>query len=173
MPGFNIAGAGQGPNSLAEIRRTHRWIFESSTHLSEPVLIVLQKASRPALNIEEPAMHHNQEQVYYAGKHTWESLSLSWYDVEQEPNVSKAMWDWMEQCLIFTGGNAASVNPPSTYKATETNLQMRDGLGAATETWAVYNGWPQNLNWGALDYTSTELQIIEIKFRFDRAVRTD
>lgn len=171
MPGFRIAGQGQGPNSTAEVRRTHRWIFESMTHLQQQVLLVLKTASRPSLTFEEPPMHHNQEQVYFAGKHTWEALSLSWYDVEQEPDVSKAMWDWMEKCLILTGNDAANVNPPSDYKATESNLQMRDGLGNPSETWDIYNGWPQQINWGPLDYSSSDLQLIEVKFRFDRAVR--
>jgi len=173
MPGFNIAGEGRGPNSTAEVRRTHRWVLRSSTTLpnQEEVAVVLKSASRPSLTFEEPPMHHNQEQVYFAGKHTWEAISLAWYDVEQKPNVSKAMWDWIEICTQFTGSNAASVAPPSKYKATESHLEMLDGMGTTTEDWAIYNGWPQQMNWGSLDYTSSDLQIIECKFRYDRAAR--
>ena len=168
MPGFQINGTGGGPNSLAEVRRTHRWIFTSTTFLRQEVLLVLKGCSRPSMSFEEPAMHHNQEQVYYAGKHTWEALSMSWYDVEQDPDVSEAMYAWLNQCLIVIDAN---VNPPNVYKATQASLNMRDGLGNTTEEWQIFNGWPQALDWGSLDYSSSDLQLIEVKFRFDRAVR--
>ena len=171
MPGFNIHGEGNGPNSLAEVRRTHRWIFEGHPSVSGPVMLVLQKAARPNMTFEEPVMHHNQEQVYFAGKHSWESIGMSYYDVEQSPDVSAAMWAWMNVCMSLVGANAAAVQPPSAYKAQTVNLNMQDGMGNSTETWAIYNGWPQNINWGGLDYTSTELQLIEVKYRFDRAVK--
>lgn len=174
MPGFSIGGIGGdrggGPNSLSEVRRTHRWIFEGYTYVGNNVLLVLKSASRPSLTFEEPAMHHNQEQVYYAGKHTWESASMSWYDVEQDPDVSAAMWDWMSKCMQFQGNMAPLVSPPNQYKGTG-DLNMVNGEGHANESWTMYNGWPQALNWGALDYTSSDLQLIEVKFRFDRAIR--
>ena len=174
MPGFMIHGEGAGPNSLAEVRRTHRWEFESlgpGNLLAREVRLVLKTASRPSLTFEEPPMHHNQEQVYFAGKHTWEALALSWYDVEQEPDVSAEMFKWLEKCMSLTGGNAAAVNVPNTYKATESRLSMQDGLGSSTEVWGIYNGWPQQINWGGLDYSSSDLQLIEVKFRFDRAAQ--
>ena len=175
MPGFNIHGEGRGPNSLSEVRRTHRWTFEGHPSVSGPVMLVLQKANRPNLTFEEPVMHHNQEQVYFAGKHSWESVGMTYYDVEQDPDVSAAMWKWMTVCMSLTGnqqpGGAASVQPPKAYKAQTVNLHMEDGQGVPNETWAFYNGWPQNMNWGAIDYTSTELQLIEVKYRFDRAVK--
>jgi len=171
MPGFVINGEGVGPNSLAEVRRTHRWLFESTTHLSSDVLLVLKEASRPSVEFEQPEMHHNQERVYFAGKHEWEPISLQWYDVEQDPDVSAAMWDWMEICLSFSGETAMQMRAPNQYKATTSMLQMRNGLGNATETWEIYNGWPQQLNWGELDYAETDLQLIEVEFRFDRAKR--
>jgi len=116
-------------------------------------------------------MHHNQEQIYFAGKHTWEALALSWYDVEQNPDVSGAMHDWLEKCMMLTGANAANVSVPKEYKATKSVLRMVKGDNSDSEKWAIYNGWPQAINWGALDYTSSDLQLIEVKFRYDRAVR--
>lgn len=174
MPGFSIAGTGGEtrfggrPNSLAEVRRTHRWTFETLSSLDAPVFVVLQTASRPNLSFDEPEMHHNQEKVYFAGKHTWEPIELKWYDVEQDPDVSSAMWTWLNQCLIVTDMN---VNLPNVYKAREANLNMVDGMGTPTERWRIFNGWPQKLDWADLDYTNSELQLIEVTYRYDRAVR--
>ncbi|MEE8578019.1 MAG: phage tail protein [candidate division Zixibacteria bacterium] len=169
MPGFKINNQGEGPSSTAEVRRTHRWLWETlNDQVGQEVLVVLKSASRPVFNFEEPVMHHNQEQVYFAGKQNWEPISMSWYDVEQAPDVSAAMYDWLQTVVTI---NEANVAPPQDYKKTS-SLNMIDGEGTTTETWKMYNGWPQNTNWGALDYTSTELQLIEVKYRFDRAERT-
>ena len=63
MPGFQIHGTGGdrggGPNSTSEVRRTHRWLFRSSTKLTGEVLLVLKTASRPKMTFDEPEMHHN------------------------------------------------------------------------------------------------------------------
>jgi hypothetical protein len=176
MPGFYITGREQGnslanPNSKNEVRRTHRWVFDCiHPTLSRPVLLVLKSAQRPSVQTQEAEMHHNQEQIYYAGKHTWEPISLSWYDVEQgDGDVSYAVWQWYNQVVDF---NKMTVAPPNVYKATIATLQMLDGEGNSNETWSIYNGWPSASNWNALDYTGTELQLIEVKYRFDRALKT-
>lgn len=174
MPGFAITGGEAGgnaanPASLNEVRRTHRWVFETLGLLSRAdVLLVLKSASRPSFQFEEPAMHHNQEQVYFAGKHTWEPITLTWYDVEQPIDVSDAIWQWLGSIANFA---TMVVEPPATYKAAEARLAMLDGAGGTSEQWRVFNGWPQAINWNSLDYSSSDLQLIEVKYRYDRAIK--
>jgi len=36
-------------------------------------------------------MHHNQEVAKFAGKQEWDPVNLVWYDVEQNPDVSKGI----------------------------------------------------------------------------------
>lgn len=169
MPGFRILGGEMGPAPLAEVRRTHRWVFQALGELTRrEILLVLKSASRPSFQFEEPAMHHNQEQIYFAGKHTWEPVSLSWYDVEQDPDVSDAMYQWLKACIDLT---RMTVNPPQSYKSKIAMLEMLDGLGNQTELWNMYQGWPQAVNWNGLDYSSSELQLIEVKYRYDRAIK--
>ena len=175
MPGFMIGGTGgepqfgPGPNSLVEVRRTHRWVFETLGHLTDrQVLLVLKSAQRPSFTFEEPEMHHNQEKIYFAGKQSWEAISLTFYDVEQDPDVSGAVWDWLES--VETISNVC-VRSPADYKNRNAVLAMVDGCGNPDEEWTIYNGWPQQVNWNALDYSSTDLQLIEVKYRFDRALR--
>lgn len=176
MPGFVIGGTGgepnfgPGPNSLIEVRRTHRWVFETLGHLTDrKVMLVLKSAQRPSFTFEEPEMHHNQEKIYFAGKQSWESISMSFYDVEQSPDVSAAIYDWLQTVSDLAQVCVAS---PADYKDKEAILAMTTGCGDVTEEWTIYNGWPQMVNWNALDYTSTDLQLIEVKYRFDRALRS-
>lgn len=179
MPGFVINGKGgngidPGVDGTLELRRVHRWVFETLSPLDQKVLLVLKTASRPSVSFQEQEMFHNQERVYVAGQHEWEAITLTWYDVEQNPDVSGAIWDWMNG----KGGDGGpfdifesmNINPPKTYKKDAT-LAMVDGHGNASERWKIYHGWPQAVNWQTLDYTTSDLATIEVTYRFDRAVR--
>lgn len=173
MPGFIIGGTGgPGPNHMVETRRKHRWVFEtmgksSVGEFSSPALLVLKEASRPHHTFEEPEMHHNQEKAYFAGKHSWEACKLVWYDTEQEPDLSKEIYDWLNGVANV---RSVVVETPNRYKK-EAKLQMLKGDGAPSESWQMFGCWPQDTNWGSLDYADTEIQTIECTMRFDRAVR--
>jgi hypothetical protein len=136
--------------------------------MQAPILLVLREASRPNFKFEEPDMHHNQEQVYFAGKQSWDPIKLVWYDLEQNVDSSAEMWKWVQSVAEFQGN--LPVNLPSKYKA-EADLSMVDGAGNANEQWAIYGAWPKETNWQDLNYTSTDLATIECSMRFDRAMK--
>jgi hypothetical protein len=168
MPGFKICGKGDGPNHVSEVRRKHRWLFKTFENMVTPqVLLVLKAATRPQFDLEQPEMHHNQEVIYYAGKQKWEPCKLSWYDVEQDPDVSKAIYEWLQK---FINLDTANVEVPNTYKKLA-ELSMVNGQGESKETWKMCGAWPASINWGDLDYSNTELQMIEVTIRYDRATR--
>jgi len=171
VPGFNIGGQGDGPSAVLETRRNHRWVFETidaaGEQLSREILLILKTAQRPNFTFEEPEMHHDQEVAYFAGKQTWEPIEISWYDGEQPNDASQAMFDWLNRISDL---QATTVATPDVYKKNAT-LQMTNGQGEASEKWTLFNSWPSNLNWGDLDYEDTEIALIELSIRFDRAQR--
>lgn len=176
MPGFNIMPYGggysaQGPSNTLETRRKHRWVFESigrgTGSFSQAELLVLQSASRPSFKFEEPEMHHNQEVARFAGKQDWDPVTLTWYDVQQDPDVSRGIYMWIETVVNM---QSIKVAHPRLYKRTA-SLLMIDGTGQTSESWTMLGTWPANCNWQELDYTSTDIQTIEATMRYDRAVR--
>ena len=179
MPGFNIGtfgggyngDAGNSPSNTVEVRRKHRWVFETIGRgtgvWSAKELLVLQSASRPSFKFEEPEMHHNQEVARFAGKQDWDPVTLVWYDVEQEPDISRGVYHWLETVVNMQTINVAS---PADYKRIAA-LSMIDGSGQTTETWTMNGTWPSAINWQELDYTSTDLMTCEATMRYDRAVR--
>lgn len=168
MPGFNVNGAGgTGPSNMIEIRRKHRWTFTVLGNFSQQELLVLQKASRPSFEFEEPELHHNQEHAYFAGKQKWDPVTLVWYDIEQDPDISAAVYRWLGTVVDL---NTVNVAHPSTYKK-QAQLQSEDGFGRTDETWIMYGCWPKSVNWQELDYGSTDLQSVEASMRYDRAIR--
>jgi len=176
MPGFNIGGGGGGnePSNLTETRRKHRWVFAVLQPLQHEALLFLQKASRPQFKYEEAVMHHDQEQAYFAGKQSWEPITLTFYDAEQDPNVSEQMHKWITTVTTsgLGGSGPVTVAVPSAYKK-EASLTMTKGDGSVSERWTLKGVWPQQTNWQDLDYTNTEIQLVEVTMRFDRAIRTN
>ena len=163
------------PSNMLETRRKHRWVFTSIPAFDKPsFLLVLKSAARPQFKFEEPVMHHNQEQVYFAGKQSWEPIDLVWYDAEQPDDVSEAVWKWLgsadksQSVGIF---DEANVRRPDQYKI-DAELSMVDGMGDSTEKWTLKGTWPQKVNWEDLAYDNTEIATITVTVRFDRAVRT-
>lgn len=179
MPGFNINPFGGGysgddgnsPSNTVEVRRKHRWVFETigrgTGQWSAKELLVLQSASRPSFKFEEPEMHHNQEVARFAGKQDWDPVTLVWYDVEQDPDISRGVYHWLETVVNMQTINVAH---PRNYKRTA-QLSMIDGSGQTNETWTMNGTWPSAINWQELDYTSTDLMTCEATMRYDRAVR--
>lgn len=174
MPGFNIGGGGSNePNNVTETRRKHRWVFRTLEPLPTDTLVFLQKAQRPNFKYEEAIMHHDQEQAYFAGKQSWEPINLAWYDAEQSPNVSEAIFNWVTTVTtggLGQGGGAVTVAAPRDYKK-EAKLEMTDGRGEPNESWTMKGCWPAQTNWQDLDYTNTEIQLVEVTMRYDRATR--
>lgn len=177
MPGFNIQPLGggyssSGPSNTVETRRKHRWVFESlgrgTSYFTQSELLLLQSAQRPSFKFEEPEMHHNQEVARFAGKQDWDPITLVWYDGEQNPDISRGIYQWIETVVNM---QSISVAAPVDYKRTG-SLLMINGQGGSTEQWTLYGTWPASSNWQDLDYISTDIQTLEATMRFDRAVRT-
>ena len=175
MPGFNINGSGgfgaNSPTNQLETRRAYRWFFETlgrgNTGWTSKELLVLQKAKRPSFKYSELTMDHQQEKVYYAGKQEWENISLTWYDIEQNPNVSQGLYVWLETvCRLDT----ISVNHPLNYKK-PASLKMVDGGCKTSETWNMFGCWPVSFNWQELDYANDAILTCEATMRYDRAIR--
>lgn len=177
MPGFNVGSIGggysaSGPSNTVEIRRRHRWVFQTlgrgAGSWSPTELLLLKSASRPSFKTEAVEVHHNQEKVYLAGKSEWESVSLKWYDAEQSPDISRGCYNWIETVVNM---NSMAVAHPRFYKR-EGVLDLLDGTGQTSESWTMYGCWPLEVKWSELDYSGNELLEIECTMRYDRAIRT-
>ena len=174
MPGFNIGGTCAGnPSNVLESRRVYRWTFSAigrgSGSFSTAELLLLKSASRPKFKLDDSAkMDHVQETVYFAGKQSWEPVELIWYDIEQNPDTSAGIYNWLETVVQL---DCANVGAPSTYKKNAI-LNMINGSGVPSETWTMYGAWPYEFDWKNLEYSQNELETIVVKMRYDRAIRS-
>ena len=168
MPGFNLGAPNQNAvSNTIETRRKHRWLFTTLGPLGRTALLVLKTAARPKTTVQVAEMHHDEEQAKFAGKYTWEDINLVWYDGEQDPNISKVIYDWFNTVVNVP---TANVGTPSTYKA-DAGLTMTNGAGVANESWSLFGAWPKEVDWGDLDYSNNEIQEVTATLSIDRAQR--
>ena len=173
MPGFSVQGGNTANSKLnkAEYRRKHRW--RVSTLQGGPVgpadFLQLKSASRPSFTLNEAEVHHDQEVAYFAGKQTWEPITLTFYDAVGggANDIASLMYQWINTVSDIPSAN---VGLPINYKKSLL-LQSTDNEGNADETWTLHGCWPSKSNWNDLDYSNTEIQLVEITIRFDRATR--
>lgn len=184
MPGFNLGTGGDvEPSAKAELRRKHRWLFVAG--FMEPgEYAFLKTAARPSIKIEEAKMAHDQETAFFAGRHTWDPITLEFYDAMNPKDISSKIYAWLNEggatagspavfnALGVVGTPQVSVNPPDKYKI-DVEMQMIDGMGQPKEKWTLYNAWPKEINWGDLSYESSEIATVKVTLIFDRAVRED
>jgi hypothetical protein len=170
MPGFKIGGSGDPAVSTIESHRKHRWLFSvisGGSDVTKKESVYLSSAQRPHAIIDEAIMHHDQEQVYFAGKHHWDPITLVFYDVYGEGETSSAIWKWLNKGVDIknaTAGLAADYKKDST-------LELNDAKGTANETWKIYNSWAIDVNYNDLDYSNSEIATIDVSMKYDRAVR--
>ena len=125
--------------------------------------------ARPQMDFEETELNFKHEKMWIAGKMTWSSISMTVLDVEQV----NPMYDWI--CSVYqlaAGGDFAMMGKDGdgSYKKNVT-LELLDAKGTMTEKWKLEHCWPQSVNFGDLDYSSSDTCDIEVTLRFDRASR--
>ena len=141
-------------------------------------------ANRPTLNIEETEINHLHEKHWLSGKPTWDSVGVTLYDVKRDGSLNSASTG--EQILhqwLNTAWNISTntvLQPPNGYDLLDMGdhdaeykrnltIKMHDGHGSVMETWWLIGAWPQSVNWGDLDYASSDTADVEFTVRFDRA----
>lgn len=122
----------------------------------------LKTATRPQIAFEDTVVDYINTKSYYAGKATFEPLSLVLYD-PLVPSASQKVMEWLRLVYEANTGRMG-------YKAFYTrnfNIKALDPVGAVAEDFEIINAFPQSINWGDYDYASSDPVNISVTFRFD------
>ena len=173
---------GLGPIGEAGIvfKRKYRWTMEftcpSSAIVGEHLVKV---SSRPNISIEETEINYLHGKMWIPGKATWETISVTFYDIidnTAEKNGTIGLYTWLATVYNFTDNKGLH---QSSYKGNEetgskgyagkAKLTMYDGCGKGLELWTLSHAWPQAINFGELDYSSSEEATVEVTLRYASA----
>ncbi len=149
------------------IKRKFRWTFEVSGFCGNannkvPEYFV-KTSARPNLEIEETEFNHLNAKMYLPGKGTWQEITVTYTDVAHDE--MRSLWNWLATVYDFTDPINLRNGEKKDWDATGV-LNMYDGCGTLLESWQLLHMFPKSIDFGELDYSSSDAAEIAITLRF-------
>jgi len=161
-------GIGALGGSRLIFKRKFRWTFRvdeiCGTKSVEEHFVKL--AARPNLSIEETEINFLNAKTWIPGKASWETITVTYYDVATLQGGNQYLWDWLASVYDFTQPIELPMGSSRSEYAGRGTLFLYDGCGTALEKWVLNDMWPQAVNFGELDYSSSEEVNIELTLRY-------
>ena len=146
--------------------------FGVSTPRSELTKQVMD-CTRPNLTFDNITLDVYNSKIYYAGKHTWEPITINLRD-DVNNAVSKLVGEQVQKQFDFF--EQASAVSGIDYKFTSRIEMLDGGNGASTpnvlETWELYGAYIESVNYNTLAYGTSEPVTITLNIRYDNAIQT-
>ena len=148
-------------------KRKFRWTFEvydicglggDSVEAS-----FVKLASRPNISFEETELNFLNGKTWIPGKGTWETITVTYVDAAVDD--LRPLYRWLAAVYEFNDSITLRQGNRDNWAATGV-LTMFDGCGAEIEVWTMGNMWPQAINFGDLDYASSDECTLELTLRY-------
>lgn len=164
MPRDNMGIGSVGlPSTI--FKRKFRWTFEVLFCGSSIPADFVKIAGRPNFSVEETEINFLNSKTWIAGKASWETITVTYLDVAGDQSAK--ILSWIASVYDFTG-----LNPSYTQGSARADyegigvLTMYDGCGQEIETWRLEHLWPTSVNFGDVDYSSSDISEIELTLRY-------
>lgn len=146
-------------------KRKFRWTFQilRSQGGNVPASFV-KMAARPNVSVEETEINYLNGKTYIPGKGTWETITVTYYDVATADNLP--LWNWLADVYNFLNPDTLTQNSKRSCYTGTGICTLYDGCGNPLEKWTLGDCWPQAINFGELDYSSSEEATIEVTLRY-------
>lgn len=146
-------------------------VTKPTTELTKQVV----SAGRPQVQFENQVIHVYNSQIKYAGKHSWQPLTLTIRD-DVGGNVTKLVGEQLQKQFDFF--EQASAASGAEYKFL-TRIEMLDGGNGdnaawqpnVLETWELYGCYLQNVNYNELAYAESTPMEITLTLEYDNALQ--
>lgn len=161
---------------MPKLKYRFRVLFENfgvskpTTELTKQVVT----AGRPNLTFDQVELHVYNSKVKYAGKHSWEDISIVVRD-DVTGAVSKLVGEQLQKQFDFFEQSSASSG--IDYKFT-TKIEILDGGNGAyepqvLETFELLGCYLKQAQYQQADYSSSDPMDITLSIAYDNAVQTD
>jgi len=148
-------------------KRKFRWTFEIQGFCHDIKNKVpehfVKVAARPNLSVEETEINHLNAKMWIPGKGTWDTITVTYIDVAHDE--MRSLWNWLATVYNFTDPVYLSQGEKRDWDATGI-LNMYDGCGTLLESWQLQHMFPSAINFGDLDYSSSDEATIELTLRY-------
>lgn len=137
---------------------------------AQPLSLQAITVDRPKLSFDEVQLDRYNSRAWVAGKHTWESISVTFED-DVTGSASRVLQEQLQKQQWLTGAEGPWLGKGeegSLYKFV-TYLDMLDGKEQVIEKWTVEGCFIQNIDYADLDYADSAVVTITVTLRFDHA----
>jgi hypothetical protein len=160
---------------MPKLKYRFRVLFENfgvSTPRTELTKQVID-FKRPNVTFENIDLPIYNSTIKLAGKYSWADLTCNLRD-DAAGNVSKLVGEQLQKQLDFMEMSSASAG--IDYKFL-TRFQVLDGGNGANEPvvledWEIYGCYLQGVDYGDMNYGTSEAAQIALTIRFDNAIQT-
>lgn len=147
--------------------------FQGLAENAEALTLQVTTVTRPKVTFDEVVMDRYNSKAYVAGKHAFDQCNMT-FESDIGGGVVTALQEQLEYQQRLIGNSAAPKMPTSRsggrYKFT-VQIKQLDGGSTVFETWTLLGCWLVSVDFGELDYSSSEVVKINATIRFDHAVQ--
>lgn len=165
-------GMGELGTSGVIFKRKFRWTMEIEFCPSAPQTVAkefVKVGARPSIDIEETEINYLNGKMWIPGKATWQTITVTYYDVAGTVGGGveiSAIFGWIASVYDITDSTCLLMGSTlADYEGTA-RLVLWDGCGQPLEVWILKNVWPQAVNFGDLDMSSSEEVTVELTLRY-------
>jgi len=146
-------------SSAVEPKRTFRWIIA----LNGVDAYTALSTKRPGGGtFEETVIDYINTKRYLAGKFAPEDWTLVLWD-PIAPSAAQKIMEWVRLNYENTTGRMGYAD---IYKK-NISLKLLDPPGGVAEEWSIIGAWPRVIDFGSLDYKTSDLVNITCTIRYD------
>lgn len=107
-------------------------------------------------------VHFGNSKAYQAGKATFEGGSFTFMDLV-DSDTRGQLYAWRESVYDRDSG---AIHGQESYKCNVTVTLFKYD-NQVHNSWVLHGAWPSSVNWGQLDYNSTDKSSVEVTITFD------
>ena len=141
-----------------------------SVELTKQVIDV----TRPNVNFESVAIDVYNSKVYYAGKHTWQPITITLRD-DVNNSVNKLCGEQLQKQFDFFEQSSAASGVDYKFKGRIEILDGGNGANAPSvlETFELVGCFVQDINYNQLSYSDSNPVNIQLQIQYDNAIQTN
>jgi len=157
-----------------EPKRSYRFLLTVAGMENVIPTFLISKVNKPSFAIGESTHTYLNHTFKYPGKVTWNDISFTIVDViDSVSNGAQAVMQMLQTSgyeIPVNDGVTQTVSKAKSVGALGTiTIHQLDSDGTVVEDWVLNNAWIKDAKFGDLDYSSEDMQNVDITVAYDNA----
>ena len=176
-------------NADFELKRAYRWQVNFGTGAGglggyQPYFA--KKVSKPSFAIGETTHNYLNHKFYYPGQVTWNDVTMTLVDPVGQGDQSKSLMEILGKMGYVYPHKSGKDGIQTVSKKRSANaigqvsiIQLKGDQGGSLNAkgtgggiagkWVLHNPWVKEVKFGDLDYSSEDMVLIDVTFKYDWA----